>query len=385
MSKNRKKVIPNIAGLDVKEMDDRPRQALEILKESEEKFSLAFRHAPFTCAITTIKDGKYVEVNDNYVQAIGYTRDELIGRTTSEIGIWADANERLRMLGILKIKGRVPQQEFKFRNKSGQIRIGLLSADPVTIAGEPCLVGIMIDITEQKLAEEELRESRVFNEEVLNNTPNPMIIISHPDPIIRYVNPALEKLTGYSAAELVGRRPPFPWWSPQNPQGAFPQGITKNEKNVPEFLCRRKDGTPFWVSFNIKIVNENGKPKYLLGNWDDITDRKQTEEALKASEEKYRTLVNDITLGIFRSTPGAQGRFLEVNPAMEEITGYSRAHLLKMEVCDLYTHPEERETFSREIIYSQGKIYREFRLRKKIPLRLSWGLPIPQCVISQAR
>jgi len=97
----------------------------------------------------------------------------------------------------------------------------------------------------------------------------------------------------------------------------------------------------------------------------DTTERKRAEEALWESEEKYRSLVNNVKLGIFRSTPEPTGRFLEVNPAMEEITGYSREELLQMNVSDLYVHPEEREAILGQIASTIGKTTRELRFRKK--------------------
>ena len=97
----------------------------------------------------------------------------------------------------------------------------------------------------------------------------------------------------------------------------------------------------------------------------EISERKRSEKTLQESEEKYRGLVSNVKLGIFRSTPGPSGRFLEANPAMEEITGYSREELLQMNVSDLYVHPEERETVLKEIASTIGKTGRELRFRKK--------------------
>ena len=98
---------------------------------------------------------------------------------------------------------------------------------------------------------------------------------------------------------------------------------------------------------------------------DEITERKRAEEAMRESEEKHRGLVSNVNLGIFRSTPGPTGRFLEVNPAMAEITGYSREELLQMNVCDLYMHPGEREAVLEEIASSLGKSSSELRFKKK--------------------
>ena len=93
--------------------------------------------------------------------------------------------------------------------------------------------------------------------------------------------------------------------------------------------------------------------------------RKRAEKALAESEEKYRSLVSNIKSGIFRSTPEPKGRFLEVNPAMEEITGYSKEELLRIDVSDLYVHPEEREAVLEKIASEGEKATRELRLTKK--------------------
>ena len=95
------------------------------------------------------------------------------------------------------------------------------------------------------------------------------------------------------------------------------------------------------------------------------SERRRMEVALKDSEDRYRSLVKNVKLGIFRSTPGATGKFLEVSSAMEEITGYSREELLQMNVCDLYVHPEKREAILAEIASVTGKTTRELPFRKK--------------------
>jgi PAS domain S-box-containing protein len=107
---------------------------------------------------------------------------------------------------------------------------------------------------------------------------------------------------------------------------------------------------------NARLYNESQK---------EVSERKRAEQALRGSEEKYRGLVTNVKVGVFRSTPGPTGRFLEVNPAMEEITGYSREELLRMNVSDLYVHPEEREAILAEITSATGKVTKELHLGKK--------------------
>jgi PAS domain S-box-containing protein len=102
-----------------------------------------------------------------------------------------------------------------------------------------------------------------------------------------------------------------------------------------------------------------------LSSGEDITERKLAEEALVDSEERYSSLVDNIKLGIFRSTPGPEGHFLEVNRGMEELTGYSRNELLTMDVTNLYVYPEQRVAIMKEAANGAGKVTRELNMRKK--------------------
>ncbi len=126
------------------------------LRESEEKYSKAFVSSPAMVAITTLKEGKFVEVSDSWIQTTGYSRKEVIGKDTISLNAWANPKDRVRMLRILKEQGRVNKEEFNFHMKSGVIRTWLFSAEPITFGGEECLLGVSIDITERKQAEKKI-------------------------------------------------------------------------------------------------------------------------------------------------------------------------------------------------------------------------------------
>src|ERR1035437_4830170 len=132
-----------------------------------------------------------------------------------------------------------------------------------------------------------------------------------------------------------------------------------------ERLCQKKNGELFWVYLTANSVTEAGKIKYFLVNWVDITERKKAAEHLKLTQEKYRSLVNNVRLGIFRSSPGIDGQFLELNQAMEGITGYTREELLKMPVQSLYSYPEERPILMQQIISGDYVRAKEIRFKKK--------------------
>jgi two-component system NtrC family sensor kinase len=97
----------------------------------------------------------------------------------------------------------------------------------------------------------------------------------------------------------------------------------------------------------------------------EVAERKRAEKAIRESEERYRSLVNNVKLGILRSTPGPPERSLEVNPAFEEITGYSRDELLAMDMEELYVDREERKALVRKLALAKGTVTWELRWRKK--------------------
>lgn len=139
----------------VRDITERKR-AEAALRESEEKFSKAFCSSPNAISISTLKEGRYIEVNDSLLKITGFQRDEVIGRTSSELNIWANSEDRTKMLHTLQPNGAVRDLEFEFRTKSGEVRLGLLSAEAIELSGEPCLLVVNQDITERKRAELQL-------------------------------------------------------------------------------------------------------------------------------------------------------------------------------------------------------------------------------------
>jgi PAS domain S-box-containing protein len=129
------------------------------LRESEEKFSKGFYSSPDIMSLVNLENNKFIEANDNFTRYTGYTRDEVIGHTATELGIWANPEERDRILNIMNKEGRASNEEFHLRTKSGEIRLALLSSEQILIGGESCSIAVVIDITESKAAEEKLKQT----------------------------------------------------------------------------------------------------------------------------------------------------------------------------------------------------------------------------------
>jgi PAS domain S-box-containing protein len=127
----------------------------EALRRSEEKFQKAFRSSPDWVVITTLDDGIYLEVNQAFLHTTGYRFEEVIGRSSTELGIWADPKERDELYKILEQSGRVCNAEAQFKIKSGDTLYVLWSAEVFDYGGQKCLIAVTRDITHRKLAEQE--------------------------------------------------------------------------------------------------------------------------------------------------------------------------------------------------------------------------------------
>ena len=140
-----------------------------------------------------------------------------------------------------------------------------------------------------------LKESEEFSSSLLSNSPHPIIVIN-PDSSVRYVNPALERLTGFSSAELIGRKAPYPWRTEETLQqtsSEFGEVLDTRAESLEE-LFQKKNGERFWVEITSIPVRSDGELKYYLANWADITERKRGVEALQESERQLRFLSSQL-------------------------------------------------------------------------------------------
>ena len=186
--------------------------------------------------------------------------------------------------------------------------------------GRKLFLTVIRDITERKRVEEALRESQEFSSNLLENSPNPIFVVN-PDTSIKYVNPAFEKLTGFTLAEIIGRKAPYPWWPEEERNGiaaAFRDAMVGGG-NRDECIMRKKNGERFWVEINSAPIVHEGKLSYFLVSWLDITERKLAEEERMEMEQKAHLASRLASVGEM-----ASGIAHEINNPMTAVIGFSQ-------------------------------------------------------------
>jgi PAS domain S-box-containing protein len=315
-------------------------KATQALQESEEKFSKAFRDSPEIIAITTLKDGKYLDVNASYCHFTGYTREEVIGKTIAEIKIWANESDREERLKLLNEQGKVTNREYKFRTKSGEIRTWLYSAELLTLGGEPCLISASIDITERKRMENALADEATRRRILIEQSSDGIVILDENGGVYE-VNWRFAEMLGYTLEE-ASQLHIWDWEKDQAPEKLCEQ-FKNVDSNGGHFTTQhlRKDGTFFDVDVSFNSANFAGQ-KLVFCVCRDMSERNRMEKALRESEEKFALAFNASPHMII-ITDSKSRKYLEVNESFINNTGYTREEIIgkKQADVDLWAYPEE--------------------------------------------
>jgi PAS domain S-box-containing protein len=136
----------------IRDITERKRMENE-LRESEEKFAAAFQTNPAPMAISNM-DGRYVEINQAFSRLLGYSSEDVVGHTSTEVGNFVDPEASMQALELFRKQGRLENYEIVVKTKSGEIRHGLLFAEPLQLANRPLILTVMNDITERKRTQE---------------------------------------------------------------------------------------------------------------------------------------------------------------------------------------------------------------------------------------
>ena len=136
------------------------KRAEEAARTSNELFRKAFENYPEPFSIATLADGRFVDVNESFLMVTGYERNEVVGRTATEISYWTRPEDRTEFLPQLLKAGRIRDYEIRFGTKSGKTHIGLVSAETLTWGGEACILAVTKDVTQSREIEEQFHQSQ---------------------------------------------------------------------------------------------------------------------------------------------------------------------------------------------------------------------------------
>ena len=267
-------------------------QAVHELKESEERFGQMVRLSPDGIVLTSVAEGRVSEANEAFCRIAGRPREEVIGRTTLELGFWRDPHERQAMVVIpAMVPGGIRQFEHVIRTPAGETRDVLARSTRIDLQGESLLLSMYQDITERRRAERLLEESEQRLARMVEASPEAITIASIEDGTFVAVNPAAVRLSGYAREEMIGRSAvDMGFWPDLEERRRLIADVQRYETvHAREIRLRRKDGKVRDVLASAAMI-EVGSRKYLLFQGIDITERKSAEEALREHEVLLREL-----------------------------------------------------------------------------------------------
>ena len=260
----------------------------EALRISEKNFSQAFMSSPLAIAITTLDDGEFVDVNEVFERQTGFRRSEIIGKNVSKLDVWIDAGQQSYILAEIRASGRIRSQEVQFRSKSGAVQTKLYSADPIEMRGQHCLLAVLEDITQRKMAEETLKQLEASYRSLFLNSPCGMYRVAL-DGTFLFVNNALVELLGYdSTDELLSRNLEEDIYAiPQERYHILDNLQQLNPLKSVEVHWRRKDGALILVRAHARgwVSNQLGQVIGLETMVEDITQQRTLEERLRQMQK----------------------------------------------------------------------------------------------------
>ena len=249
------------------------------LRLSEEKFSKAFRASPDAVIISTLKEGRLLEVNQTFLSVAGLTHGAVINRTVDELGFWVNPGDRQAMIRLLQHQGVVRNQEYQFRTADGRVRTALYSAEKIMLEDTACILSVINDITERKQAEEALKESENRFRALIAQAVDALFVVDQAGRLIDVNQQACRNL-GYSREQLLERSVTDIQvaLAPADFDGIWQQ-LASGQSMTVEGTHRRQDGSTFPVEVRLGLIQISGR-QLILALARDITERRAAEAAI---------------------------------------------------------------------------------------------------------
>jgi len=273
------------------------KKALDNIRESEEKFSIAFQSSPYAITITRGSDGKILEVNEGFTTITGYSSADVIDKTTYDLNLWANVADRLEVVNDLKHHIPVHGREYQFRTKNGTIITGLFSAEIITLQNEQYILSSINDITDRKKAEEALKKSEqrykhFFDEDLTGDC------LCTPQGEVLAANVAFARIFGFPSSEhaLTGHMSAY-FRSPEHWQGLVARIASEKRIDYHDIEMVRPDGKPLHIIANlVGEFDDRNELVQIKGYMFDDTKRRDLEQQLIQAQklESLGTLAGGI-------------------------------------------------------------------------------------------
>ncbi|MEA3306261.1 MAG: PAS domain S-box protein, partial [Elusimicrobiota bacterium] len=344
------------------------KKMLEDLLVSREKFYKVFQASPSSILITHLDTGKIINMNKSFERTFGYKREEIVSRTTFEIGFWKKTTEGKRIKRELLKEGYLQAPHLEFITKADEIVIADTNFTLMEIGGENYSITTILDITEKKRVEKELSET--YN--IVNHSPAVTFLWKNERGWpVEFVSNNVEKLTGYAAQEFIKGKITY--------ADIIHEGdLERVVKEVAAYGRKKKLKSFNHVSY--RIITKNGNTKWVEdttyirrdsrkmithheGIVHDITKRKEMEIALSLSAEKYQSLFDNSISAIYLFD--TKKRFTDSNQAGLDLLGYSREELLSKSIKDVDADTKVTLPAHNNLLKGGNLINYEHKLKRK--------------------
>ncbi len=334
------------------------------LAQSQERFAKIFRSSPDPISISTLEEGRYLDVNEAYERVFGYARGEVLGRSALDIGIWANPEQRTLWVNLLKGRGGVRDLPVELLTRSGARRLCSLSAEVIRLGEEEYIVTVARDMTDRLAAEARLRDSEERLRLALDAARMGTWEWNAVSGAAAW-SPQVDAILGLPPGTVGGTRTYLDLVHPEDRQsvqesiGEILRG--RDGEFLVEYRIVNPAGTARWLEGRGRIDrDEAGRPLRLRGTVVDITARKQGEQALRDSEERLRRISEASFEGIGFSE---NGLVVDANSQLAAMLGYEPSELVGRPVTALVA-PVDREKVEGTLTRGGATAYEHLAIRK---------------------